>query len=220
MLRRRKLELALTDLRRELDRITKGTAKRGSRDDTLPHAIYNIDSFQVELAGDIAKTGQLLELACLLRTTVGPGCQVAEERLMRALWGVVDHCLDALSAAGFVQGKDWPAPDSLKSPELYQNSLVFRAVHDFAGDCLNFKRPRDPFGGRRRAAAFEILGRVAFLVDLPDVVDRAVGGLRRASSAEARGAAEFLDGYFSERDESPDDAVTEALQAMAERTNH
>lgn len=43
--------------------------------------------------------------------------------------------------------------------------------------------------------------------------------LRKARSVEARQAAEFLKRYLAGRDQSPDDATTEALLALAERTD-
>ena len=108
----------------------------------------------------------------------------------------------------------------LATPEELQPVLrVLKELHDFALACFQFKRPRDSFGGTRRALAFEILGRVSWAVDLPEVVPMARQALMKTTSVESRQASEFLQEYFAERDLALDDAMIEELLSLAESTN-
>ncbi|MDA1274280.1 MAG: restriction endonuclease subunit S [Verrucomicrobia bacterium] len=100
-----------------------------------------------------------------------------------------------------------------------QQEIVRRVEGLFALGCFEFKRPHDSFGGRRRALAFEILGKVGLVVDLPEVVHTALKVLKKAQSVESRQAAEFLRVYFAERDPPPNDELIDELLSLAERTN-
>jgi hypothetical protein len=213
MERRRKLELLLDDIRSLLADRT-----RGPRDYALPHAVWNLASFLDQLSQDAAKTRAVLEVACLLRASDGPGRQGADERLMANLRSLAWRCRGRLDDAkvarlpgfsGIIQ-----AP-----PEMQPTFQVLHELRDFALTCFAFKRPRDSFGGRRRALAFDILAEVGLSVDLPEAVGLARQALRKAQSVEARQAAEFLQRYFAARDLSPDEATTEDLLALAERTD-
>ena len=211
MRRRRKFELLLADLRRLLADTT-----RGGRDFALSLAIRNLSEEQ--LVHDVAKTRQVLEFACLLRASDAQGRQVAEERLLGDLTFLAGRCCDLLEAAEFPRVAAFPGPEEAP-PALQQTWAVLRELHGFALGCFDFKRPRDSFGGRRRALAFEILGRVGFVVDLPDVVRMAERSLCRTHSVESRQASEFLRIYFSERSLSLNDEMVEELLSLAERTD-
>lgn len=102
------------------------------------------------------------------------------------------------------------------APEEFQPRLqVLRDLHDFALACFAFKRPRDSFGGKRRGYAYEILGHVGRMADLPDVVTMARQSLKKAKSVESRQAADFLKQYFTARDIVPDDTIIDELLSLA-----
>ena len=123
-----------------------------------------------------------------------------------------------MADAKFPRAPVFPPTNDAPS-ELREPLLVLRELHDFALGCFEFKRPRDSFGGRRRALALEILGRISLVVDLPEVVRIARDALRKAQSIESRQAAEFLQVYFTERGLPPDDDLTKELLSLAERTD-
>jgi hypothetical protein len=213
MKRRHKFELLLKDFERLLaDR----TRREG--DYALFSAVENLVHFEAALAQDPAKIRQLTAFAYALRSSDAIGRQVAEERLMGVFDYIAHLCLDRLKAAGFQRTPAFPPPHEVAAG-LQPVVLVLRELRQFALTCFQFKRPRDAFGGRRRALAFDILGKIAFLVDLPDAVQQAQAALRHARSVEARHAATFLQSYSRERDQCLDDATIEQLLALAERTD-
>ena len=211
MKRRRKFELLLRDLWRLL-----ADATRAERYSELWLAVWNLTDFTEELTREPTKLGQLLEFAHALRASAGPGRQVAEERLMEYLIHVAGQCLDRLEAAGFQRVPGFPATNEV-APEWQATWLVLRALHDFALTCFDFSRPRDAFAGRRRGLAFDLLGRVGTLIDLPEVLVKARQALRKAQSVESRQAAAFLEQYFRARNLSPDDATVTDLLSLAEK---
>jgi hypothetical protein len=169
--------------------------------------------FAPELVPDAAKVRQALAFVRALRSSDAPGRQVAEERLMEELSYLAGKC------GKFLEDDGWPRLTGFDmataAPVELQPVLgVLRELHDFALACFQFKRPRDFFGGTRRALAFEILGRVGLAVDLPEVVGMARQALKKTQSVEARQAAEFLQVYFGERGLSPDDEMVEELLSL------
>ena len=106
------------------------------------------------------------------------------------------------------------------APEEFRPLLqALHGLHDFALGCFEFKRPRDSFGGTRRGLAFEILGHVGRVVDLPEVVAMARLSLKKEKSVEAAQAAEFLQQYFTDRCLSRDDKMVGELLTLAETTD-
>ncbi|MCZ7635880.1 MAG: hypothetical protein M5U12_07470 [Verrucomicrobia bacterium] len=67
--------------------------------------------------------------------------------------------------------------------------------------------------------AFDILSKIASFIDLPEAVEMVRASSGKARSVEARHAAAFLEEDFRERDLCPDEATTEELLALAERTD-
>jgi hypothetical protein len=213
MPRRRKFELLMKDLWRLLR-----DPKRAERDFALSLAVWNLSDFTKELTRDVVKVRQLLEFARALRASDATGRQVAEERLMEGLAYLAGQCRDRLEDGGFQRTSALPAEQEL-GPAWRSLWLVLRELHDFALGCFVFKRPRDSFGGRRRALAFDILSRVGTAVDLPEALGKARQALRQTQSVESRQAAAFLEEYFRERGQSPDEPVIDELLSLAERTN-
>lgn len=211
---RRKFELLMKDLWQALEKPAQ--EGRGGRD--LAVAASGLMRFTPEIKADAVKMRQVLAFIQALRSSDAPGRQVAEERLMEELSYLAGQCGRVLEDAGCrrLTGFD----KATTAPVELQPVLgVLRELHDFALACSNFKRPRDSFGGTRRGLAFEILGGVAVAVDLPEVVGLARQALKKAQSVEARQAATFLQGYFTERDLSPDDDLIDELLSLAETTN-
>jgi hypothetical protein len=212
MQKRRKFEHVLGDLWGLLEHPARGTP-----DMDVSLAVWNLAHFTEELACEPTKLRPLLDFVHALRGSNVPRRQVAEGRLMERLITVAGLCLDRLEHAGFRRVARFPAADEV-AREWQDTWLVLRAVHDFALACFDFTRPRDAFGGRRRALAFELLGPVGTLVDLPDVLVQARQAIRKAQSVEARQAAAFLQEYFQARDLSPDDDTVSDLLSLAEET--
>ena len=134
---------------------------------------------------------------------------------MEHLIWVADQCLDRLEEAGFQRVPGFPATNEV-APEWQATWLALRALHDFALTCFDVARPRDAFAGRRRALAFQLLGRVGTWVDLPEVLVKAQQALRKAQSVESREAAAFLEQYCRARNLSPDDATVTDLLSLTE----
>jgi len=212
MKHRRKLELLLGDIRSLLADRT-----RTPRDYALVHAVWDLASFLDQLSHDAAKTRAVLEVACLLRASDGPGRQAAEERLMANLHSLAWQCGCRLEDAKVARLPDFSGITQAP-PEVQPTFHVLRQLHDFALTCFVFSRPRDSFGGRRRALAFDILAEIGLSADLPEIVSLARQALQKTQSVEARQAAGFLQRYFAARDLSPDEATTEELLALAEQT--
>ena len=208
---RRKFELLMNDFWQALENPAKAVSD-------LRVAAWGLMQFTRELVPDAVKVRQVLEFVRALRSSDAPGRQVAEEQLMEDLSYLARQCGTVLKDAecprltGFASATAAP-------PKLQPVLEVLRELHGFALSCFEFKRPRDSFGGTRRALAFEILGRVGLAADLPEVVCMARKALKKAQSVEARQAAEFLQGYFSERCLSPDDEMIEELLSLAEATD-
>ncbi len=208
---RHKFELLIKDFWRALEHPAPDRNR-------LSVAVWGVRRFVPKLMTDAAKLRQVLEFVRALRSSNAPGRHVAEEDLMRSLAYLAGQCgevldgAECLRLAGFDSITEVPV-------ELHPVLRVLRDLHDFALACFQFKRPRDSFGGTRRALAFEILGRVARAVDLPEVVSMARQALRKTKSAEGRQASEFLNEYFTERDFPPDDAMIDELLSLAEATD-
>lgn len=184
----------------------------------LSSAVRNLWGLTKELSRDAAKTRQMLEIGSMLRTSNVRGRQVEEEHFMENLSFLAHSCNAVLREAEFARSPASPTADEAP-PELEHPLGVLRVLREFALSCFEFKRPHDSFGGRRRALAFEILGKVGLVVDLPEVVHTALKALKKAQSVESRQAAEFLRVYFAERDPPPNDELIDELLSLAERTN-
>lgn len=90
----------------------------------------------------------------------------------------------------------------------------------FARETFTFKRPRDSFGGERRALAFELLGAASAALDLSDVVALARETLKaKKTGRDMLGAIRFLEEYYSHNDESVSDEIVDELKTFAERTD-
>jgi len=208
---RHKFELLLKDFWRALKRPAQN-------ENMLRLAVWGFTRFTPELVPDAVKVRQVLEFVEALRSSDTPGRQVAEERLMGDLVHLAGQCSEVLEDAKCPRLTGFDT--ILAAPgELQPVLRVLKELHDFALACFQFKRPRDSFGGARRALAFGILGRVGWAVDLPEVVPMALRALRKTKSVESRQASEFLQEYFAERDLAPDDAMIEELLSLVESTN-
>jgi hypothetical protein len=189
---------------------------QGRSDYRLHHAVSGIWSFQEELAGDPGKTRNLLRWGETVRATPGVGHQVAERKFLDCLSLVAETCLERLEEAGLTRVAGFPTGDAVP-PGLEPSFLVLQALHEFGMGCFRPSRARDSLAGHRRAAAFDLIGRIGSVVDLPEAVELARAALRKAASPEARQAAAFVETYFAARDEPPDDDLIERLLVLAER---
>jgi hypothetical protein len=161
------------------------------------------------------KVRQVLAFVQALRCSDAPGRQVQEEQLMEILSSL------AYNTAGWLEEAKCqrvPAFDLIGAApvEFHPRLQLLHDLHDFALACFAFKRPRDNFGGRRRGFAYEILGHVGKMVDLPEVVTMARQSLKKTNSVESRQAADFLKEYFIERDLPQDGTIIAELLTLAE----
>ncbi len=185
---------------------------------TLRSAGWCLSRFSEDLGRDVEKVRQLLDFGRALRSSDALGRQVAEERLMDDLIYLTGNCSNVLEDAGISRLRGFDV--AFQAPADCQPVLgVLQALHDYGLECLQFRRSRDSFGGRRRAMAFEILARLGRVVDLPEVERLARQALGKNQSVEAREAAEFLKEYYCGRGVAPDDATTDELLSLAQRTH-
>ncbi|MCP5515645.1 MAG: hypothetical protein H7A45_00125 [Verrucomicrobiales bacterium] len=212
-MKRRKLQTVLDEIGTLLADVT-----RPPRDYALAHAVGDLAVLLYQTLDNVATARAVVEVACEIRASTGPGSRVAEERLMRSLESLAWRGRCRLEDAQFPR---LPGLSAIAEapPEMQPTLQVLRELHDFAMTCFAFTRPRDAFGGRRRAMAFDILAEVGQCIDLPEVVNLARQALRKPRSVEARQAAEFLHHYLAARDQAPDDATTKDLLGLASRTD-
>ena len=208
---RHNFELLMKDLWLALEHPGKDRSVMGT-------AIYGVRRFFPELMRDPVKLRQVLEFVLALRSSDAPGRQVEERELMECLSSLAWQCAGGLEdgeCPRFAEfGMIGTAPEEFR-PMLH----ALRGLHDFALGCFEFKRPRDSFGGTRRGLAFEILGHVGRMVDLPEGVAMARRSLKKAKSPEPAKAAEFLRQYFTGRSLSRDDAIVGELLSLAATTD-
>lgn len=211
MKRRRKFELWLGDL----ERLLEEPPQRPS-DYRLADVLTGAWAFREELAEDPAKMRSLLRWGEALRAAPGTGRQVAERKFLDGLLPVAEVCLDRLQRAGLTRAAAFPTGDEVP-PGLGPTFQVLQALHEFALGCFRPNRARDPLGGHRRGMAFDLMGEIVSLVDLPEAVGLARAALSKAGSTEARQAAAFLQKYFTSRNEPLDDDLIERLLELARR---
>lgn len=176
-----------------------------------------LSGFEEELAIEPAKVRLLLDLATVLRASDIRGRQMAEERILGFLGYLSGLCR---SRPG-----DGEQPDDLNLSGSEPQSApapcaeVLRELHDFALGCFSFKRSRDAFGGKRRAAAFELLTAGGPAEDCAEAVALAMRAIRKGRGIEARAAVEFIKEHLAATDEEPDESLIDAIEVFAERAD-
>lgn len=174
---RRKFELLMKDLWGALELPTK-------QDYPLTIAAWGVRHFSHELVADPPKVRQVIDFIRALRLSGVTGRRSAEEALMESLIDLASQC------GGELGSTNCPLPSGIDrttdaTAEQQPMLRVLQELHDFALACFQFKRPRDSFAGTRRGLAFEILGEVGGVVDLPQVVDMARKALKKSKSIES-----------------------------------
>lgn len=194
---RHSFELLLSDFQKYL--AAPHDVDRASR---LYTASSNVQRFVGSLARDVARTRALLGTIHDLRVIGGAGAQVAEQRLMEVLGSLARQCRDLHLGEYEVV---FPGRPPIRESEASRAQLleVLRELSAFAVGCLDFRRPRDAFGGRRRGMAFGILAAAAPVVAEPAWVDRAEAAIRTGHRDEVRGAFEFIAALVPREDDSP-----------------
>lgn len=213
--RRRKFELAIADLRHVL-----AHPEMDDRPSVVYRAIHNLYPFIEELAGNQKKTHVLIDLTLSAREATGPGRDGAEEQLLQHLDIIARFCCETIHESGFDSFLTYPDCEGCPA-ELATTFAILRDICSFALGCFEYTRPRDPFAGKRRARAFEILGTASWAFHIPEALPLALAALKRTRRPDARGAICFLEDYFRERDENSfPDLVRESLLSFAERTDN
>jgi len=202
----------LMDFRRNL--ADSGQNKKLS---PLHSLAWLISVHKEELINNPDKMRQLLEGIRALRESNGSGRQVVERQLMKFLAYLVMEGCQRLGKEG--DGKFLKPDDFLMlTGKLQPIFEIMQQICSYAIDCFHFKRPRDSFGGRRRALAFEIFAVAGEKFDLPGAVSLACEALQKKDSEEAAEAAAFLEEYYGARKTSPDPKTVKALERLADRT--
>lgn len=205
MPRRRKLELWIADMRK----LAVDPSPR-PRTEGLHFESMWLRYFCDRLSTDPSALRAVADLVVLIREGPGSGRQVAEEEILGYLGQVASLVDDALEDAA-VTISDRPRTGTAMPPEDSARLDVIGVLADIARQCLDFVRPRDAFGGRRRALPYDILRSVSPWMDLPDVLARAVKASRKAGSVESVRAEEFLLRYLEVRDLPWEDKVIDDL---------
>ena len=208
---RNKFELLMQDLWQALEQPSKNPLVMGV-------AVHRLRHFLPELVKESHKIRQALSFVQALRGSDAPGRQVQEQTLMEILRSVAWNTAGWLDEASCQRITTFDLIEG--APKEFQPRLqVLHDLHNFAWACFAFKRPRDNFGGKRRGLAYEILGHVGRMADLPEVVNMARQSLKKANSIESRQAADFLKQYFTERDFLMDDTIIDELLSLAATTD-
>jgi len=152
-----------------------------------------------------------------IRNTSFTGRNIAEQKLLDLLSMRIFDCVQVL------QGM--PILSNLKeiehinaSDDNYELYLIIRETTNFAFEIFQFKRPRDSFGGKRRAAAFEILTDVSRIIDLPEAIELATETLKKRGEKEIYSALEFIKQYHLYRKMALGKKLIDEIKSLAKRT--
>ena len=209
---RTKLEDALADIREYA-----GDETLPNRDIVLPQAAGWLWHFAKELIHSPTAVKALLATVCVVRDSSGPGKCSAEEELMNQLQRMGWQCVGCLKESGLTPSTGAATGLQASDPQLQPLCDVVTLLAEFARECFAYRRPRDNFGGKRRTLAFEILGTIGDVLDLPEVVELARQTIKKGR-ADTLGATAFLVSYFQARKASPDADLEAALLGFAKRT--
>jgi hypothetical protein len=179
---------------------------------------WKLSDFAPKLADDPTKVRRLLDVMILLRASAVRRRRPAEETLLRGLVSLADRGLGQVYKA-LEPGALAPAVKLTPSPTDEGFLGVLGELRDFAGGCFSYKRARDSFARKRRALAFDILGAMARVVDLPETVVLARQTLAKGKGDEVRSALDFLVEYCVDRDDLIDEALIGEIRQMTERTD-
>ncbi len=190
-----------------------------NRDILLIRAAGTVCTFVKELMNSPSDVKSLVATIRVLRESSGPGKCSAEEELMNQLRRIGWECVGWLQESGLTPASHGTVGLPASDPQLQPLCDVVTILAEFARECFACSRPRDNFGGKRRTIAFEILGTVGVILDLPEVVELARFTIKKGR-ADALGAITFLEAYFRARKESPDADLKTALLGFSNRTKH
>jgi hypothetical protein len=186
---RRKVELAIEDLKRFATASNRDLQGYGAF-----QVIWNFRGFWDQLVADPVNMRELLKAAQLLSAGKGPGQGRLEAELFENLIRIALTCGEALEAQGTSISETFEALGEKAQPYWE----VLHVLARFAVWCLEFRKRRDSFGGRRRVAAFEILAHAADFMNLPEAV-RLAQQLEKSNLDDGAAATDFLMGYYQAR---------------------
>jgi hypothetical protein len=186
------------------------------RDILLPQAAGRVWHFAKELMNTPTAVESLLATIRVLRESSGSGKCSAEEELMNQLKRIGWECVGWLKESGLTPATSGTAGLQSSDPKLEPLCAVVMLLVDFARECFAYSRPRDNFGGKRRTLAFEILGMVVSILDLPDALGLSRQTIKKGR-ADALGAINFLEAYLGACKQRPDHDLEKALLAYSKR---
>ena len=208
---RTKLEDVLADIKEYA-----GDETLPDRDILLIQAAGRVWDFAEELMNSPAAMESLLATVRVLRESAGPAKCSAEEELMNRLQRIGWECVGWLEESGLTPATGGTGGLQSSDPQLQPLCVVVTLLVQFARECFRYSRPHDNFGGKRRTLAFEILGTVVGVLELPDIVELARQTIKKGR-ADALGAIGFLEAYFGARKQRPDEDLENALLAYSKR---
>ena len=219
MKRYRKFEGWLKDIRRDLTR--PGKAASFSQ---LEMTMWGLADVIGQVLAHPERTLQLLEIGRGLRAQSGPGRIVAEERWWSAVvaLGREDASIlcedDELAEDEQELMLEYP-PEEREGESMSETRAreTLLLLCDEVRLCYRFRRARDGFAVRRRAACFAVWMQAIPVLDLPDVFALAKQAVCNAKEDEATAAVVFLDACYRSRDVAPDDETPRDLQALIKR---
>jgi hypothetical protein len=176
--------------------------------------VHHLQEFLPELVKEPLKTRQVLCFVEALRCSERKKRHIHEEQYLETLSLVAWHTGGWLNEA---ECQRLPSFDVLEAaPAEFQPRLqVLRDLHDSSLAFFSFNRPYDRFRHKRRCFAYEILGHVSKMVDLPEMLAMARESIKKVNFVEIRLTASFLKEYFNAREIPPDQAICDELLLLA-----
>ena len=206
----RKFERLIGDMRRLIE---AGVPE--VEDLSLTGCSFEIGGFRKELACDPVKVGMLLEVVVRLRESDVRERQGVEERILRFVTYLALLC--QREPGNRVGSEDLIQSELAGESVPNEGATIPGMLHEFALGCLAFRRSRDAFGGKRRAAAFEILAEVGLAWESAEVEAMAIKAIMGGRSAEARAALDFMTARVVATKVEPDESLVNRVQRMIER---
>lgn len=186
IVRRRKIESVIRDFHRAAKH-----PEMKDRGDFVWDAAWNARRFSEQLVARPDLLAELLGELRAMRDSGGPGAQIAEREIHRALWAVANGADAALCEAGAPRLK--PEGTAALPAKLRPCCEVLAMLAAYAMEGLRLRRQRDGYGSERREKAMELLGVVYRRIELPGTAELVMDLWERGDNSSQRAVAWFLE---------------------------
>lgn len=207
-IRRRKIESVIRDFRRAAKH-----PEMEDRGDFVWHAAWDARRFAKQLAARPDLLAELLGELRAMRDSGGPGAQIAEREIHRALWAVANGADAVLIEARAPRLK--PEGTATLPARLRPCCEVLGMLAAYAMEGLRLRRQRDGYGSERREKAMELLGVVYRQIELPGTAELVMDLWERGDKSSQRAVAWFLESCG----EDQADSLTAELDRRMSRRN-